>query len=376
MKKNKFGFIGHYLNNEHMLKLINSRMSALNQVSQVYSDALIKEMKPYQLIEVPEIVSETGVVVGGEIIVCPFLPRHVLSWGEDFVLERVFDAIKFADELGVEFLSLGGFTSIIGNEGEVLSRRTAMNLTSGNSYTAALVISGVRHAVNTMELPMKKLVVSVIGATGDIGSACCAMLSQEVGELRLVARNNQKLSVLALDLEVNSPAKIVVYKRVSEAIKDADIIITATSALTTILNSEDIKSGAIVCDVALPHNVGIDLVRSRNDVLVFEGGLAALPPNNETKWCSDARISSDGETVFGCLAEAIILSMENRRDNFSIGRGLITVDKLEEIYALGIKHGFGLPQFRYGDVYFEEDFIRRIGKKRDRERACITKDWF
>jgi fatty aldehyde-generating acyl-ACP reductase len=44
--------------------------------------------------------------------------------------------------------------------------------------------------------------------------------------------------------------------------------------------------------------------------------------------------------MFACFAEAILLEFEQWHTNFSWGRNLITVNKMEQIGTASVKHGF------------------------------------
>jgi fatty aldehyde-generating acyl-ACP reductase len=47
-----------------------------------------------------------------------------------------------------------------------------------------------------------------------------------------------------------------------------------------------------------------------------------------------------GRQLFACFAESMLLEFEKLYTNFSWGRNQITVDKMEQIGRVSIKHGF------------------------------------
>jgi len=47
----------------------------------------------------------------------------------------------------------------------------------------------------------------------------------------------------------------------------------------------------------------------------------------------------------GCILEAMVLAFENKFENYSSGKGNITIDKMEMIYASSLKHGIILAPF-------------------------------
>lgn len=69
------------------------------------------------------------------------------------------------------------------------------------------------------------------------------------------------------------------------------------------------------------------------------------------------------DTIYGCFAEGIILALEKRFENYSFGRGNIMPAKIEEITALGKKHGFEVSDFYWGDKLVDNSVIDRVKEK-------------
>ena len=56
---------------------------------------------------------------------------------------------------------------------------------------------------------------------------------------------------------------------------------------------------------------------------------------------------------FACLAETALLAMEGRFESFTIGRDL-SIEKIQEIYALFLKHKFPIAPLRsFGEPLHE-----------------------
>ena len=51
--------------------------------------------------------------------------------------------------------------------------------------------------------------------------------------------------------------------------------------------------------------------------------------------------------VYACLAETIVLALEGRFENFTVGRA-IEWEKVRQIYRLGLKHGMKLAAIKTG----------------------------
>ena len=66
----------------------------------------------------------------------------------------------------------------------------------------------------------------------------------------------------------------------------------------------------------------------------------------------------DRSVVYACLAETIVLALEGRFENFTLGRNL-EWGKVHEIYKLGLKHGMQLAAISgVNGVYSDADIAR------------------
>jgi predicted amino acid dehydrogenase len=301
---------------------------------------------------------KSNVRKNGVAIACPLLPQHFATLDHRVVLTKVISAVRVASQAGARIVGLGGLTSSFTDEGQEVITAVDIAITSGNSYTAFLCIQGLIKAAQLFDLRLSESKLTVIGATGDIGSACTRVLATEVGALTLAARNEQRLYEFARTLRVRKGSDVSVTRRTSDAIKDADLILTATSAVSTVIEPSNLKPGAIVCDVAYPANVARDIHASRPDIFVFEGGLATWPGYESIEGKSKLQRFSPPGTLHGCLAETIILTLAERFVSFSLGRGNITEDKLNEIRSLAEEQGFILAPLQYaGKVYSDADIV-------------------
>jgi len=65
--------------------------------------------------------------------------------------------------------------------------------------------------------------------------------------------------------------------------------------------------------------------------------------------------------AYACLAETIVLALEGRFENFTVGRN-IEWEKVREIYRLGRKHGMKLAAISGVNGPFSDADIRRVRK--------------
>ncbi|MFZ5602681.1 MAG: hypothetical protein ACOY7J_09525, partial [Pseudomonadota bacterium] len=94
-------------------------------------------------------------------------------------------------------------------------------------------------------------------------------------------------------------------------------------------------------------------VAKRPDVLVIESGEIRLPGEVHMK-----NIGLPKNVAYACLAETIVLALEGRFENYTLGRN-IEWEKVREIYKLGLKHGMQLASISgVNGVYSDADLAQ------------------
>lgn len=240
-------------------------------------------------------------------------------------------------------------------------------VTSGNSYTVATAMEGTKKAAELMGINLAQAETAVIGATGSIGAVCARMMAKETKYLTLVARSDDKLDKLAAKILDETGLAVKVTRDVKQAVRRADVIITVTSAGGTVIEPEDLKPGAVVCDVARPRDVSKKVADLRDDVLVIEGGVVEVPGDVNFNF----NFGFPPKTSYACMAETMILTLEGRFENFTLGRDL-TLEQVEEITRLARKHGFKLACFRSFERAVSPEHIQatRARAQKAREKAA------
>jgi fatty aldehyde-generating acyl-ACP reductase len=323
----------------------------------------IQRKDPMMVAEIKGIRSRTGEEAVGWFIGCPLTPRQMLTLPLDFVNDKLEKCGHIARSLGAGILGLGAFTSIVGDGGITLAERIpGLAITTGNSYTVATALEGAKQGAEMMGHALADARVAVVGANGSIGATCAEVMAREAGELTLIGRDETRLAALAERLDrVGAP--IGTCTDVARGLRDADIVITVTSAIDAVILPEHIKRGAVVCDVARPRDVSVRVARERNDVLVIEGGVVAVPgemrlplagkPDHEFSFGFPAG------TAYACMSETMALALEGRYESFTLGKE-VSVAQVDEISGLADKHGFQLAGFRSFEKAVDEAAIDRI----------------
>jgi predicted amino acid dehydrogenase len=232
---------------------------------------VMKHKEPFMVSHITGIKSATGAEAEGWFIGCPLTPNQLLNLPIDFVWKRIIQAGQVAQDLGAGIIGLGAFTSVVGDGGITVAKNLDIAVTTGNSYTTATAIEGALKAARIMEIDPTQAKVAVVGAAGSIGRTCARILARQVPEINLVGRSLEPLNKVASEIANESQARTKIFTEVNPGIKDADIVITVTSAVDAVIHPADIKSGAVVCDVARPRDVSVLVAKERDDVLVIEG---------------------------------------------------------------------------------------------------------
>jgi predicted amino acid dehydrogenase len=134
-----------------------------------------------------------------------------------------------------------------------------------------------------------------------------------------------------------------------------DMVVTATSgAGKKILDIMKVKPGCVITDVARPLDLPPEEVAKRPDVLVIESGEIEVPGDLKVK-----NIGLPKNVVYACLAETIVLALEGRFENFTIGRA-IEWEKVRQIYQMGLKHGMKLAAISGVNGVFTDADIDRV----------------
>lgn len=324
---------------------------------------------PLIVADIVGLKSPTGEEARGWFIACPLTPRQMLTLPIEFVWGKLEMCGQLALEVGAKIMGLGAFTSVVGDGGITLSKRLPnLAITTGNSYTVATAIEGTRKAAELMGHDVSQCRLAVVGATGSIGATCAEILARDVAEVILIGRNTERLESLAERLKPQSRAAIRIDTNVSSGLRNAELIITVTSAVEAVIEPNDIRSGAVVCDVARPRDVSVRVAKERDDVLVIEGGIVSVPGAMRTpktdKPDQQFTFGFPPETAYACMSETMMLALDGRYENFTLGKE-ISVSQVEETWRLADKHGFKLAGFRSFEKAVDDTVIAGI-----RERAA------
>ena len=360
---NRFAFVIHPLSQKYLAKT-----PPLDWIAKVapapvmdWVEKAVAYTPPFVYSKVTGIRSPTGVEAEGYLITVGGTPRQIMAHGPEFTYRQLLAAAEQAKRLGAQIMGLGAFTKVVGDAGITVAKRAPLPITTGNSYSASGALWAAHDAARRLGLvaigPSGKMQgkAMVVGATGAIGSVCARLLAKAVDELYLVAPETAKLLSLKESILKETPDAILHLSAAADRnLGDMDMIVTATSgAGKRILDIMKVKPGCVITDVARPLDIPASDVAKRPDVLVIESGEIHLPGEVKMK-----DIGLPPGIAYACLAETIVLTLEGRFENFTLGRN-IEWEKVREIYKMGLRHGMGLAAISgVNGVYTEADLQR------------------
>ena len=302
----------------------------------------------------------------------------------DKAVSEIREAVQLAKKRGAKIVGLGAYTSVVTQGGLSLKGTGLSALTTGNSYTAAASRHSIRLAAAVRLWPLQTCTIAVLGAGGAIGQTLSTLLAADAGRLILLGNpahpeasrerllqvvgrivyslpqlrgrgafpqssvaaaleqlglvlpsKPDRASLIRLGEEAIARTKSVAVSVETCLLREADIIVCCTSTTERLVREEFLRPSAIVCDVSRPSNVGPEVQDRRPDVMVREGGVIRLPGDGHLSFnCSLAR-----GHVYACMAETMILAMNHRYQDVSLGFDL-SLEQVLEMERLGEELGF------------------------------------
>ncbi|MFZ5942665.1 MAG: shikimate dehydrogenase [Bacillota bacterium] len=347
---NKFAFIIHPIE----VADIYRKFPLLEKLPANLVEKSFKYLPPMKVSHIEGVKSPHN-EVEGYFIACPLTTRQLLTLPTEVSIKKIIESVKVAEKLGAQIVGLGAMTSVVGDAGITVSQNSNIPVTTGNSYTVASALEAAVRGAGLMNIDIKEANVAVLGATGSIGSVAASIIAKECKYLMLLARDKGRLTKLARNIMYESGIAVEVSSEPQKVLKKADIIISVTSSMDTVIDPDILKPGAVVCDVARPRDVSLTVEKTRKDVLVIEGGVIKVPGKVNFNF----NFGFPKGLAYACMAETMILALENRWESFSLGRDL-SIEGVKEIKALADKHDFRLAGLRSFEKTLTSEKILQI----------------
>lgn len=359
MEKGYFGFILHPTDIGH----IHRRWGFTRRLPDSWVEGVIKLLPPKLLSHHDGVRSPLNTAEGW-IAATVLTSRQMVRLPEKYVLGKIIEAGRVLERLGARIIGLGAYTAIVGDAGVTIAKNLKAAVTTGNTYTVAAALEGAKEGARRLGIDYRRAEIAIVGATGSIGAACTHVLAREARNLTLIGRDEPRLERLARRVTDETGLTPKISTNIKKSLPRADIVITVSSSVDTIIEPADLKPGAVVCDVALPRDVDERVIKERDDVLVIDGGVISVPSDLEFNFGH----GFPPGTSPACLAETMILALENRYENFTLGRD-VTVRQVDEITRLARKHGFKLAGMRSFHRPLDDASIERVRQNARRRTA-------
>jgi acetylornithine/succinyldiaminopimelate/putrescine aminotransferase/predicted amino acid dehydrogenase len=288
----------------------------------------------------PALRSPAGGLAEGWLVAVSLRPEDVGVRPQAALSAEVRAAVRAAQSLGADVVGLGAFTSIVTRNGRDLSDVPGC-LTSGNALTVALAVDGVLAACAQAGVDPARASLAVVGL-GVVGVAAAELLAPHVHQVALVpnprrgARGAARARRVAGRLRPRSGS--VRVRALAPALADAHVVVCASSAPGPLVFAEQLRSGAVVCDLARPSDVAAGVAQARSDVLLFDGGLARLPE----PVAFGTHLGLPAGVSLACLAETALLALAGVRSGRVGVSSRRLLDDVRRVRALARDHGFGL----------------------------------
>lgn len=324
---------------------------------------ILEWMPSYAAVHVTGVRAPDGRETEGWFVAAPLLPEQMIDLPREDVYARILRAIEIGAELGADIAGLGAFTGVVGDGGVTIAQRASIPVTTGNSLTIAAGIHSFFRGAAEMGIDPAESTAVVVGATGSIGGACVKLIAPRVGHVILVARNNTRLAKFHEQIRDELPCESSFTTDISGAVRRSQLILTATSSTSDIIEPEDLQTGAVVCELSLPHDVSRRVALERPDVLVTEGGNMIVPGTPRFERVrepgTDFDLGLPPRTALACMSETMVLALERRLECYTLGRG-IDLQKVIDIDEMATRCGFTLADMRAFDAAITAENIEAI----------------
>ena len=253
------------------------------------------------------------------LIITGALLPDMISGQPELATRIAIRGAEYARDLGAEAFGLGAFWSVVGNKGlQVQEAVPDIAITNGGAYTAATVkaaVPGLLEAFRQDGGSLGAATAAVVGANGVVAFGVARSIASEVGRLILVGRDLERLDRSAETLRRKHPGLAIETSTDIAAVKEADMIFTATSDPDPVIFDRHVKPGAWIFDIGRPFDAD-ESVRNVAGVKVVPGGVVR-PPGPMDPGLVDIHFGQG--MVPACMAETMIMTATHAFDRASLG---------------------------------------------------------
>lgn len=346
-RRHKFAFLSYPANRDTLLSgPLTSFTKSLPEEAQVLAERALERTPIRAIGHARGIVSPTGEEAQGWILELLCSAERLSEHGPAYAARRLQEAVDLASSLGAEVLGVATSSEVMSEACSRVAPRVNLPITTGTNYTVSVDMWAAKQAILSLGLVEQDEVgralgtAVVLGAAGQRGAVAAELLALVFHRVVVVDRDQERLGSVADRMRSQSPhCQVEVATAPGTLLAEADLVVAGVSAawLGEIDLQDDIKSGAVLLDCARPAEFSRAQAQRRPDVLILRSGGVELPGPVDL----GADLRTPPKTAPAALAEAVLLALEDRRECYSLGDN-VSLDRVKEIYRLGLKHGMHL----------------------------------
>lgn len=255
------------------------------------------------------------------------------------IVEQIQKAVDMAARGGARFISLGGYTSILTNNGLSVTAPDGAKIITGNTLTAA---SGIRRIENELarRTDLKNSTLAVVGAAGNIGAVITEHFLEKSYEFERIVLFYKRKETQRQLLQLLDEFHPILTKNVETTadlfrLQECNVVIVTTNTADPIIFPHHINSASpvLIADNSVPPAISDDVEKMSNVTVLPFASYVSLPHD------PDFVVSAytPPGTAFCCAAEAMLCGLENVDIPL---RGKIAKNNVDALSALAEKQGF------------------------------------
>lgn len=362
---NQFAFVVHPLKLSDVFEIKAFRW--LRNLPPALLEMALAQLPPVHVSRTSVITTPDGKQTQGSLYALIMTPKMMMRLPEERVYTDLIKIANLAKQRSIGIMGLGAFTSVVGDAGVSVAKRSPIPVTSGNSLTIWATVETAKQACKLMGIKFAGASVMVVGATGSIGKAITRMLAPQVSRIVIISRRPER--VLEFSREIQSVCPDVNSGTVVDTlIGEMDLVITTTTDPDGVIDVMALKPGCVVLDVAMPPDVSKEQAERRDDVLIIESGEIRIP--GEVDW--GVNLGLPPNIAYACLAETILLAVCGRFESYTLGREL-DIEKIRKIGELAVQNGFELSEpISFGRMLSRDDITAIRSRAQSKSKNIVV----
>lgn len=311
------------------------------------------------------VTSKEGLL--GIFLSTPLLPSELFSKRSQ-TLKVTGHIIEFIRKITSSqvYVGLAAWWPIVTDGGKAFRRFIAPGdriiVTNGHCATLASIVMSIDKICALGGLSVSDARILVIGV-GKMGGAVAEAFNNKCASIGLIDQNEIKMQRFAAwlkqgksttQIDVISVSDDDFESKVIPALESYDVAVCTTSNIGYVIRDERKLKNCIILDDARPEAFPRIVDSSRNAV-VLEGGLIKVPG---IQMDSDFGFGKN-ENIFGCLAEAFILNLDQLR-TVRPTLGGVAPENFEAFLRTCRRYGITEGDFKSGQRIVEPSLIGQI----------------